>query len=81
MMDIVDRFISYTKINTTTDRDKGAAGIMPSSEGQRVLANQVAEELRALGLEDVAVNERSILTATLPANVDYSLPTVAFLVT
>ncbi|WP_111740096.1 peptidase T [Leminorella richardii] len=77
-MDIVDRFISYTKINTTTDRDKGAAGIMPSSEGQRVLANQVAEELRALGLEDVAVNERSILTATLPANVDYSLPTVAF---
>ncbi|GKX61274.1 peptidase T [Leminorella grimontii] len=78
MMDIVDRFISYTKINTTTDRDKGAAGIMPSSEGQRVLANQVAEELRALGLKDVTVNERSILTATLPANVDYPLPTVAF---
>ncbi|MDR0806973.1 MAG: peptidase T [Enterobacteriaceae bacterium] len=77
-MDIVDRFISYTKINTTTDRDKGAAGIMPSSEGQRVLANKVAEELRALGLQDVKVSERAILTATLPANVDYPLPTVAF---
>ncbi|SFC45532.1 peptidase T [Pragia fontium] len=77
-MDIVERFISYTKINTTTDRDKGAAGIMPSSEGQRVLANKVADELRALGLQDVQVSERSILTATLPSNVDYPLPTVAF---
>ncbi|MBK5144695.1 peptidase T [Budviciaceae bacterium BWR-B9] len=77
-MDIVERFISYTKINTTTNRENGAAGIMPSSEGQRVLANQVAEELRALGLQDVQVSERAILTATLPANVDYPLPVVAF---
>ncbi|WP_420844817.1 peptidase T [Limnobaculum eriocheiris] len=43
-----------------------------------VLANQVAEELRGLGLQDVQVSDRSILTATLPANVDYSLPAVAF---
>lgn len=33
-MNIVDRFISYTKVNTTTNRENGAAGIMPSSEGQ-----------------------------------------------
>ena len=77
-MDIVERFISYTKINTTTNRENGAADIMPSSEGQRVLANQVAEELRALGLQDVLVSERAILTATLPANVNYPLPAVAF---
>lgn len=77
-MDIVDRFISYTKINTTTDRDKGAAGIMPSSEGQRVLANKVADELRALGLVDVQVSDRAIVTATLASNVDYPLPAVAF---
>ena len=77
-MDIVDRFISYTKINTTTDRDKGAAGIMPSSEGQRLLANQVAGELKALGLDDVAVSDRAIVTATLASNVEYPLPTVAF---
>lgn len=77
-MDIVERFISYTKINTTTDRLKGAAGIMPSSDGQMVLAKKVAEELIALGMQDVNVSERAIVTATLPANVDYPLPTVAF---
>lgn len=30
-MDIVERFINYTKINTTTSRENGANGIMPSS--------------------------------------------------
>ena len=27
-MNIVDRFISYTKVNTTTNRENGAAGII-----------------------------------------------------
>ncbi len=27
-MDIVERFINYTKINTTTSRENGANGIM-----------------------------------------------------
>lgn len=30
-MDIVQRFLNYTKINTTTNRAAGAAGIMPST--------------------------------------------------
>lgn len=77
-MNIIDRFIAYTKINTTTSREKGAAGIMPSSDGQMVLAKKVAEELIALGMQEVNVSERAIVTATLPANVDYKLPTVAF---
>ncbi|TFH90116.1 peptidase T [Vibrio ouci] len=77
-MDIVERFLSYTKINTTTDREKGAAGIMPSSSGQMVLAKQLEQELLSFGLEDVQVNEKAIVTATLPANVDVHTPTVAF---
>lgn len=78
-MNIVDRFISYTQINTTTDREKGTAGIMPSSKGQTVLAEKVAEELRVLGLSDVNVNEKAIVTATLPANVGGGfIPAVAF---
>lgn len=77
-IDIVERFLAYTKINTTTNREKGAAGIMPSSDGQMVLAKKVAEELTSLGLSDVNVSERAIVTATLPANTDESLPTVAF---
>lgn len=76
-MQIVDRFLGYTAINTTTNREAGAAGVMPSSPGQRVLADKVAQELIALGLT-VEVADNAILTATLPANVAGDLPTVAF---
>ncbi|MBV7298391.1 peptidase T [Enterovibrio paralichthyis] len=77
-MNIVDRFLAYTRINTTTSRENGAAGIMPSSPGQRVLAELLKSELEALGLCDILLNERAILTATLPANTDKSLPVVSF---
>jgi len=77
-MDVVDRFISYTKINTTTNREKGAAGIMPSSPGQMVLAKQLVTELESLGLVDITLRDSAILTATLPANCDETIPTVAF---
>ncbi|WP_367990473.1 peptidase T [Vibrio sp. NTOU-M3] len=77
-MDIVERFINYTEINTTTDRAKGAAGIMPSSPGQMVLAQKLADELATLGLEQVNVAETAIVTATLPSNMDKDAPIVSF---
>jgi len=77
-MDIVERFISYTKINTTTNRENGAAGIMPSSTGQMVLATQLVQELETLGLVDINLRDTAILTATLPANCDEAIPTVSF---
>lgn len=77
-MNIIDRFISYTKINTTTHQANGAAGIMPSSEGQRLLARTLTEQLHELGLTDVTLHDNAIVTATLPANVSTPLPCVAF---
>ncbi|CAM3600002.1 peptidase T [Parendozoicomonas haliclonae] len=77
-MDIIERFLAYTRINTTTDIAKGQAGIVPSSEGQMELARFVARELEELGLVDIKVRDNAILTATLPANVDYDVPVVSF---
>ncbi|ENM5751859.1 peptidase T [Vibrio mimicus] len=77
-MNIVERFISYTEINTTTDRLKGAQGVMPSSPGQMLLAQQLARELEQLGLVDVQIADTAIVTATLPANIEHDAPTVAF---
>ncbi|PSW09982.1 peptidase T [Photobacterium sanctipauli] len=77
-MNIVDRFLNYTRINTTTNREKGAAGIMPSSPGQMELAQLLANELQALGLVDIDLRDTAILTATLPANTDKIIPTVSF---
>ncbi|HHB1565346.1 TPA: peptidase T [Vibrio metschnikovii] len=77
-MNIIDRFISYTEINTTTNRANGAAGIMPSSPGQMVLAKKLADELIGLGMQEVQVTETAIVTATLPANIDTDAPVVSF---
>ncbi|WP_407332788.1 peptidase T [Enterovibrio sp. 27052020O] len=83
-MKIVDRFLQYTRINTTTNRENGAAGIMPSSEGQMVLARLLADELDALGMKDIVLRDTAILTATLPSNIPANLtgnqhvPTVSF---
>ena len=77
-MNIVERFLNYTRINTTTHCANGAAGIMPSSPGQMALAKLVASELKSLGLEDIVLRDNAILTATLPANISRKLPVVSF---
>lgn len=84
-MNIVDRFLNYTRINTTTNREKGAAGIMPSSDGQMKLAQLLSQELEALGMQDIILRDTAILTATLPTNIPADIinslppiPTVAF---
>lgn len=77
-MNIVDRFINYTRINTTTNRENGAAGIMPSSLGQMELATILAAELTQLGLQNIIFRDSAILTATLPSNSPRTIPTVAF---
>ncbi|EHG4046810.1 peptidase T [Salmonella enterica] len=77
-MDIVERFINYTRINTTTSQENGANGIMPSSSGQMTLAKLLGEELQAMGLEDVKVRDTAIVTATLPGNTNARVPVVSF---
>lgn len=46
-MDIKQRFLGYTTINTTTNQKAGAAGIMPSSPGQIELGKRIVTELQA----------------------------------
>lgn len=63
-MDIVQRFIAYTKFNTTANAKNKE---LPSSKGQMELANFVAKELKELGLE-VEVKKNAITKATLKGN-------------
>ncbi|MEZ9564125.1 peptidase T [Vibrio artabrorum] len=77
-MNIVERFLGYTEINTTTNQANGAAGIMPSSTGQYELACLVKKQLEELGCVDIILRDTAILTATLPSNSEKKLPTVAF---
>ncbi|MBK3745181.1 peptidase T [Paraburkholderia aspalathi] len=76
-MDIVERFLNYTRINTTA---VPGAGHLPSSTGQSELAKLLAGELRELGLS-VEERDHSIIVGTLPANInaaDRKVPTIAW---
>lgn len=77
-MEIVERFLNYTKINTTTNREAGAAGIMPSNPTELELAKFIKSELESFGIEDISLSEKSILIAKIPSNMDKKVPSVAF---
>lgn len=77
-MDIVQRFLQYTKINTTTNQSAGNIGIMPSNPEEMKLAELIEAELRELGLKDIKRRENSITTAVLPSNSTKNLPSIAF---
>ena len=73
----VPRFLKYARYWTTSDRHIAET---PSTPGQWDLAKSLAEELRALGINDVAVTEYCYVIARLPASAGHEQsPTVAFL--
>ena len=66
-MKLLDRFIKYVKIDTMSD---DTTGLTPSTQKQYNLANELVEELKELGLEDVFVNEKCTVFGTLKANAE-----------
>ncbi|CEN79712.1 peptidase T [Paraclostridium sordellii] len=72
---VLERFLKYVTFDTTADPKNSNC---PSSEGQRVFAKYIVEELKALGLEDANVDENSYVMATLKGNVE-GVPTVGFI--
>lgn len=77
MTEILERFLRYAKINTRSDET--VSDHTPSTEVQWELARLLEKELITLGLQDVDVNEKCFVTATLPANTDKKLPVIGFL--
>lgn len=74
--DIIKRFISYAIIDTESDPNSDST---PSTKKQWDLANKLAEELKAIGMEDVTIDDNAYIMATLPGNVDYDVPTIGFI--
>lgn len=75
MQHIIDRFISYVTVDTESDPNSDTT---PSSEKQWVLANQLVEELKTMGLSEVTIDKNGYIMATLPSNVDYDVPVIGF---
>lgn len=75
MQHIIDRFISYVTVDTESDANSETT---PSTAKQWVLANQLVEELKNIGMQDVTIDDKSYIMATLPSNVDHEVPTIGF---
>ena len=63
-----ERFIDYAKIHTTSDEE---SGLHPSFAGEFNLANILVEELKALGMSGVRVDDHCYVYAYLPATPGY----------
>ena len=75
-MNLVERFLRYVSFDTQSDDN---SGVTPSTPKQMVFAQYLKNELEALGLEDVELDEYGYLYATLPANTDKEVPTIGFI--
>lgn len=76
MQGLVDRFLKYVKIDTQSDPYSDTT---PSTEKQWDLAHKLVAELKELGLEEVEIDEKSYIMATLPANTEKEVPTIGFI--
>lgn len=72
---LIDRFVSYITIDTESDPESQTT---PSTEKQWNLANKLVEELKAIGMKDVTIDENAYVMATLPSNVSHDVPVIGF---
>ena len=76
MSSVSKRFLRYIKIDTQSN-DEGKT--IPTTENQWNLAHLLEKELNELRLQEVKVNQKCFVTATLPANIDKKIPVIGFL--
>ncbi|MBU2973861.1 peptidase T [Zobellia sp. B3R18] len=76
MQNIIDRFLKYVKIDTQSDPSSSTT---PSTEKQWYLADLLVEELLEIGMEEVSIDNKAYITATLPSNLNIEVPTIGFI--
>ena len=75
-MDIVERFLNYTKFDTQSAEDSDS---VPSTKKQLVFAEYLKKELEDEGLSDVEMDDKGYIYATLKANTKEQVPTIGFI--
>ncbi len=75
-MNVTDRFLKYVAYDTQSNE---STGVTPSTDKQRALALALKDELIAMGLEEITLDDNAYLMATLPANTAEKRPTIGFI--
>ena len=73
---LTERFISYVKIHSESDPNSETT---PSTERQWDIAKKLVEDLKAIGLSEVQIDDKAYIMATLPSNIDKDIPTIGFI--
>lgn len=77
MASALERFLRYVAIDTRADESSRTT---PSTAGQLDLMRLLESELRALGLDDVVLDDYGYLMATIPATVpNTGVPVIGFI--
>mgnify|MGYP004444091131 CR=1 FL=1 len=75
-MDLITRFLNYVKFDTQSSEDSQT---VPSTSKQLIFAEYLCNELKAEGLDDVEMDDKGYIYATLPANTKKKVPTIGFI--
>jgi tripeptide aminopeptidase len=70
-----ERFMRYVQIDTQSDPQSDT---YPTTEKQKNLSRLLADELKAMGIEDAHMDEYGYVYATIPATTDKKVPVICF---
>lgn len=73
---LLSRFSKYISYATTSDE---SSTTYPSTQALMDFADVMVEELKAIGMTEVAKDQYGYVTALLPANTDAAAPTIGFI--
>ncbi len=74
MESVVERFLRYVSMETTSCEDNAAC---PSTPGQKVLGKALVEEMKQMGIADARMDENGYVYGTVPG--DPRLPTIGLI--
>jgi len=72
---VAERFIRYAKIDTQSDPESPTC---PSTEKQKNLSRLLVEELKAMGIKDMELDEHGYVYATIESNTEKAVPVICF---
>ena len=75
-MNIEERFLNYTKFDTQSSEDSQT---VPSTSKQLLFAEALKNELIDENFEDVEMDDKGYIYATLKSNIDEEIPTIGFI--
>ncbi len=73
---LLSRLLTYVKIYSTSDPESETT---PSTPQQWDIAKYLFEEMKAIGLEDVSIDEHAYVYGFIPSNIEEKVPQIGFI--